>query len=39
MDACKKVLERLGKGKDVEELRLWVKLAHATEKTYQETLA
>lgn len=39
MDAYKKVLERLGKGKDVEELRTWVKLAHATERTYQETLA
>jgi hypothetical protein len=39
MAAYKKVLERLGKGKDVEELRIWVKLAHATERTYQETLA
>jgi hypothetical protein len=39
MDAYKKVLERLGKGKDVEDLRTWVKLAHATERTYQETLA
>jgi hypothetical protein len=35
----KKVLKRLGKGKDVEDLRIWVKLARATERTYQETLA
>jgi hypothetical protein len=35
----KKVLKRVGKGKDVEDLRTWVRLARATERTYQETLA